>query len=67
MWYLSLWAENNNANNSGCKKIQSYLIFATIWSFTHLKKILVYEAQPKYSVFEESDLLIDGDAEKSHH
>lgn len=49
-------------------KKSSYLIFATtICSFTHLKKILLYEAQPKYSVFEESDLLIDGDAEKSHH
>lgn len=41
------------------QKNSSYLMFATICSFTHfLKKILLYEVKPKYSVFEESELLM---------
>lgn len=49
------------------KKPQLYLIFA-ICSFTHLKKkFLPYEAKPKYSIFEKSDLFIDGEVDESQN
>lgn len=52
------------------KKKPSYLIFAIIYFFTHYKKkkkILSYEAKPKYSVFEKLNLVIDGEVDKSQN